>query len=116
MQLDITGTQFNYARFQKRFCQPVGYPTIWRPSRIISKKRENVVCNWQAFGPASNWIDDHRKSWVRPMPRQCMANVKTGYKKPETKQTPISLKNLKVLISFLAFLVEQIISIMNDES
>jgi hypothetical protein len=52
-----------------------------------------------------------------------MANVKKGDKKPETKQTPISLKNLNgafvvlsvgLSISFLAFLVEQIISIMND--
>ncbi len=55
------------------------------------------------------------------MPPQCMANVKKGYKKGETKHMPISLKNLTgaflvlsvgLSISFLAFLVEQIISMI----
>jgi ionotropic glutamate receptor len=64
---------------------------------------------------------DHWDSWFRPMPRQCKANVKKGDKKRETKHMPISLKNLTgaflvlsvgLSISFLAFLVEQIISMI----
>jgi ionotropic glutamate receptor len=70
-------------------------------------------------------IVDHWDSWFRPMPRQCKANVKKGYKKPKTKHLPISLKNLTgafvilligFSVSFLAFLVEQIISMSDNRN
>jgi hypothetical protein len=70
-------------------------------------------------------IIDHWDSWFRPMPRQCMANVKKGYKKRESEHRPISLKNLTgafiilligFSVSFLAFLVEQIISMSDNRN
>ncbi|EFX82331.1 hypothetical protein DAPPUDRAFT_101737 [Daphnia pulex] len=58
--------------------------------------------------------------WFRPMPRQCMETIKSGYTTPTNKHTPLSLKNLTgafivllvgFTLSLLAFLCEQIVSI-----
>ncbi|XP_046449165.1 ionotropic receptor 93a-like [Daphnia pulex] len=58
--------------------------------------------------------------WFRPMPRQCMETIKSGYTTPTNKHTHLSLKNLTgafivllvgFFLSLLAFLCEQIVSI-----
>lgn len=77
------------------------------------------MCHERLLALQQTGIIDHWDSWFRPMPRQCLANIKKGAKKLETKHSAISLKNLTgafvVLsigfsLSFLAFLVELIIS------
>ena len=65
-------------------------------------------------------LSDYWEILFRPMPRQCQGKIRSGYKSPDNKKhPPLSLKNLTgafaVLLigfslSFLAFLVEQIIS------
>ena len=60
---------------------------------------------------------DHWDLWFYPIPRQCMANTRKG-KKPDSKHSAISLKNLTSAfvilsigfsLSLLAFLCEFII-------
>ncbi|XP_057365455.2 glutamate receptor ionotropic, delta-1-like [Daphnia carinata] len=55
--------------------------------------------------------------WFRPMPGQCMENIKSGYSKPKNKHPPLSLKNLTgaflvllvgLCLSLLAFLGERV--------
>lgn len=62
----------------------------------------------------------HWDLWFRPMPRQCMETIKSGYTTPTNKHTPLSLKNLTgafivllvgFTLSLLAFLCEQVVSI-----
>nr|CAH0101814.1 unnamed protein product [Daphnia galeata] len=64
---------------------------------------------------------DHWDSWFRPIPRQCMDNIRKRSKKTETRHSTLSLKNLTgafvVLLigfslSFLVFLVERITSMV----
>jgi hypothetical protein len=74
-------------------------------------------------------IIDHWDLWFRPMPLQCLSNIKNVYKPKNSKTSKmknrppaLSLKNLTgafiVLLfgfslSFLAFLCEQILSILH---
>ncbi|KAK4030531.1 hypothetical protein OUZ56_023775 [Daphnia magna] len=55
--------------------------------------------------------------WFRPMPGQCIENIKSGYSMPKNKHPPLSLKNLTgaflvlligLCLSFLAFLGEKV--------
>ncbi|EFX82160.1 hypothetical protein DAPPUDRAFT_316758 [Daphnia pulex] len=57
--------------------------------------------------------------WFRPMPGKCMRNFQSGFKMPEEKHKPHSLKNLSgafvvvavgLSLSLLAFLTEMIVS------
>ncbi len=77
-------------------------------------------------------IIDYWDLWFRPMPLQCLSNIKNVYKPKNSKTSKmknrppaLSLKNLTgafiVLLfgfslSFLAFLGEQILSILNRHS
>ncbi|XP_046448054.1 uncharacterized protein LOC124196853 isoform X2 [Daphnia pulex] len=63
-------------------------------------------------------VVDFWDTWIRPMPPQCNGKPQSGNKKKKT--TPLSLKNLTgaflvlsvgLSLSFLAFLVEKVISI-----
>jgi hypothetical protein len=62
---------------------------------------------------------DYWDLWFRPMPPQCMGNIKSSYKTTTKKHPPLSLKNLTgafiiLLVGFsfslLVFLCEQITS------
>jgi hypothetical protein len=72
--------------------------------RILEVQQTGVVDFWD--------------TWIRPMPPQCNGKPQSGNKKKKT--TPLSLKNLTgaflvlsvgLSLSFLAFLVEKVISI-----
>ncbi|XP_045034758.1 glutamate [NMDA] receptor subunit 1-like [Daphnia magna] len=60
---------------------------------------------------------DYWDIWFRPMPGQCIENIKSGYSMPKNKHPPLSLKNLTgaflvlligLCLSFLAFLGEKV--------
>jgi len=80
--------------------------------KLFSTKR---LLELQQIGLINYW-----DLWFRPMPRQCMENIKSGYTTPTNKHPPLSLKNLTgafivLLVGFslslLAFLCEKITSI-----
>jgi hypothetical protein len=81
---------------------------------FCTKKR---VLNLHQTGLIDFW-----DTWFRPMPPQCTGDIKSGHRKSKNKNSSLSLKNLTgpfliiavgLSLSFLAFLVEQIISIKN---